>query len=231
MKSFRWSRTRAIAKKEFFHILRDPFTSGMAFILPLLVVVIFGYSMEFNQNNIDTAYLDLDVSPSSRLLLEKMNASGYFHLRAVRSPQEGMASVKSNQSKAFIYIPHEFDKKIQTKVSEKIQVLIDGTDSAAAGVIQRYLLSISQNLSVQILQSSKKSMTPLVSRYLFNPELNSRWFSIPGILVVIMAMLCTLLTSLTVAREWEKGSMELLLSTPVKPLEIILGKLLPYAII
>lgn len=230
MKLIKWSRTFAISKKEFFHIFRDPFTLGMAFILPLLVVVIFGYAMEFNQTNVDVSYLDLDNSPTSRLLLEKMVSSQYFRLHMVRSPEEGLNLVKASQTKAFLYIPPEFDKKVQSGISEKIQILIDGTDSSAAGVIQKYLLQVSQNLSLQIHQRTTPVTSPIVSRYLFNPELNSQWFSIPGIVVVIMAILCTLLTSLTVAREWEKGSMELLLSTPVRPLEIILGKLMPYAI-
>jgi len=229
MTFFKWSRTFAISRKEFFHIFRDPFTLGMAFVLPLLVVIIFGYAMEFNQNNVEVSFLDLDRSQSSRSLLEKMSSSSYFRLKQVRSPEEGMKSVKSNNSKAFIYIPPHFDKNIRSDVSEKIQVLIDGTDSAAAGVIQRYLIQITNNMSIKVHRNSRVSSSPFVSRYLFNPELNSKWFSIPGIMVVIMAILCTLLTSLTIAREWEKGSMELLLSTPVKPLEIILGKLFPYA--
>ncbi|MCB0412702.1 MAG: ABC transporter permease, partial [Bdellovibrionales bacterium] len=118
---------------------------------------------------------------------------------------------------------------VQSGKREKVQVLIDGTDSAAAGVINKYLVQISSDLSVRLMNRSFTPPVSFVSRYLFNPELNSKWFSVPGIAVVIMAILCTLLTSLTVAREWEKGSMELLLSTPVKPMEIIIGKLLPYA--
>lgn len=231
MSHFKLNRSKAIAKKEFFHILRDPFTLSMAFILPLFVVFIFGYAMEFNQKNVDTAYLDMDKTPSSRFLLEKMKSGGYFRLKEVLSTTEGFDYVKSNQAKAFLVIPPDFDKSIQSGIQKKVQLLIDGTDSSAAGIINKYLNKITSDVASHVNVRRIPNLIKLKVRYLFNPELNSKWFSIPGIAGVIMGILCILLTSLTVAREWEKGSMELLLSTPVRPLEIILGKLIPYACI
>jgi ABC-2 type transport system permease protein len=110
-----------------------------------------------------------------------------------------------------------------------VQVLVDAADNAAAGSVLSYLGQIQGRATERILGRAPREPVELRTRFLFNPELNSKWFVVPGLIVVIMSILAVLLTALTVAREWESGSMELLLSTPVRPLEIILGKLAPYA--
>lgn len=232
MDNFSFHRTLAVMKKEVYHISRDPFTVGVAVILPMVIAFIFGYAMEFNVKEIPTAFLDNDRSLTSRQLLETIGSSNYFKLEPVNSPDEGFSVIESDRVKAFIYIPHDFEKNVYSDSGIEVQVIVDGTDGSFVGAINGYLATISQSFNQNI--SGKKNESPkfaLATRYLFNQELNSKWFSIPGITVVIMAILCSLLTTLTVAREWENGSMELLLSTPVKPSEIILGKLTPYAVI
>ncbi len=229
MNSFSLSRAFAIFKKEVFHIARDPFTMGVAIALPVVMAFIFGYAMEFNIKEIPTAYLDSDYSATSRSLIAAIGSSEYFKLTSVRVPAEGLALMQSDKVKAFVIIPPNFEKNVIGGVGEDVQVLIDGTDGSFVGAIGGYLSLIGKRVNENIGAEVRPSPLQTRTRFLFNSELNSKWFSIPGITVVIMAILCSLLTTLTVAREWENGSMELLLSTPVQPIEVIVGKLAPYA--
>lgn len=229
MKHFDVGRAYAISQKEIYHVLRDPFTISLAILLPLMTVLIFGYAMEFNVKEIPTSYLDMDKTESSRIFLETMGSSNYFKLSLVKTPDEGLKAIESESAKAFLYIPPNFEKNIISGLGENIQIVIDGTDNSFVGAINGYLSLVKQMAIKKITGVESPSKVNIRTKYLFNPELNSQWFSIPGIAVVIMAILCSLLTTLTVAKEWENGSMELLLSTPVKPIEIIIGKLTPYA--
>ena len=231
MIEFSFNRTFAVMKKEVFHISRDPFTVGVALILPLAIAFIFGYAMEFNVKEIPTAVLDSDRSQTSRNLLESVGSSNYFILKPVQNIDEGFSEIESDRVKAFFFIPPNFEKNVNSGSGDEIQVIIDGTDGSFVGSISGYLTRISQSFNQRLNSNTLPPNTQLHFKYLFNSELNSKWFSIPGITVVIMAILCSLLTTLTVAREWENGSMELLLSTPIKPTEVILGKLTPYAVI
>lgn len=231
MSSFNVKRTLAIAKKEFFHVWRDPFTMSLAFLLPILTVFIFGYAMEFNSKEIQTTYLDLDKTQSSRKFIEIMGSSNYFKHSPALTADLGIKEIEADRAKAFVYIGPDFEKGLFSGAPQDVQVIIDGSEGSFVGSITGYLAEIRFRAVKSILDKEIKPNVDMRTRYLFNPELNSRWFSIPGIVVVIMGILCSLLTTLTVAKEWENGSMELLLSTPVKPIEIIIGKLIPYAAI
>lgn len=244
-----WHRMLAILRKEVAHILRDPFTLALALGLPVFMVMFFGIAMEFNVKAVPMSYLDSDKSPSSRLLLETFGSSNYFHLLPVDSPLAGVTSVQAERARAFMVIPPDFQKNLLSGRGTEIQILLDGADNSTVGAVSDYIARIQKRAIPRLLSAGaqdagksptgaqdagKSAMTPsepieLRSRYLFNPELNSKWFVVPGLVVVVMSILSILLTALTVAREWENGSMELLLSTPVQPSEIIIGKLAPYA--
>jgi len=227
--NFQWTRTRAIAVKEVAHITRDKFTLAMALVLPILIVTIFGLAIEFNLTDIPTGFLDYDKSQSSRELMESFSSSNYFHNMSVRTPSEAFANLESEKNKVVMIIPPNFEKDVLSGVGARVQVLVDAADGQAASSVLNYLSDI-QPRSIERLTGLRiPEKIHLKTRFLFNPELSSKWFTVPGLLVVIMTMLAILLTALTVAREWETGSMELLLSTPVQPLEIIIGKLAPYA--
>lgn len=227
---FSWRRVRAIARKEKAHILRDKFTLALALILPVVVVGIFGLAIEFNLNDIPAVVMDLDQTQTSRALQDSFGSSQFFKLNSVLSPIEGLDHLESERAKSFIIIPPGFEKNFSNGESTRVQVLIDAADGASAGSILSYLGPL-QNLFLKRQKNIETQIVELRTKFLFNPELNSRWFTVPGLSVIIMTMLAILLTALTVAREWETGSMELLLSTPVSPLEIILGKLTPYAVL
>lgn len=229
---FNLKRALAIAKKEKFHILRDPFTLTMATVLPVILVLIFGLAIEFNVKDISMTVHDSDKSASSRKVVETFTSSNYFVFKPTRSSiVESIKDLDSERAKAVIIIPPNFEKDLYSNNSPHIQFILDGADNSTAGVILGYLDGIQKAAIFKTSGESFKNPIELKSRYLFNPELNSSWFVVPGLAVVITAILSILLTALTVAREWETGSMELLLSTPVRPLEIIIGKLIPYTII
>jgi len=231
MKAFSLRRTVAVARKEVFHILRDPFTLGAALGLPVFMVVVFGIAIEFNIKNIPLAVSDSDQSQSSRRLLETFGSSNYFFVNKVSSPYEAMDHLASEEDRASLIIPLGFEKDLLAGRTSKVQMLLDGSDSSTVAPVLGYVGAIQNIASKRIANFNAKPPYEIRARYLFNPELNSRWFVIPGLNVMVMGILSVLLTALTVAREYENGSMELLLSTPIKPIEIIIGKLAPYGVL
>lgn len=229
---FNFKRALAIARKEKFHILRDPFTLTMATILPVLSVLIFGLAIEFNVKNIGLTVIDSDRTLSSRKLTEVFSSSQYFHINPARgSMLNAISDLDSEHSKAVLIIEPEFEHNLYASEKAKTQFILDGADNTTAGVILGYLGGIQQAANLKLTGTKASAPIELKTRYLFNPELSTPWFVIPGLAVVVITILSILLTALTVAREWENGSMELLLSTPVQPLEIIIGKLIPYTFI
>ena len=230
-RSFVWSRAMAVARKEVFHIWRDPFTLTLALGLPVLMVVVYGLAIDFNIKNIPLAVSDADRTQASRRLIDTFISSQYFLSRPAISPGEAVEAVNAERAKVCLIIPPHFEKDLLNGRNAQAQILVDGADNSTVGPVSAYIGSIGTLASKNILDFNPMAPYELRTRFLFNPELNSRWFVIPALAVVIMAILSIVLTSLTVAREWENGSMELLLSTPVHPLEIIVGKLAPYAVL
>ncbi len=225
---FNIRRAFSIARKEVRHIVRDPFTLGLAIGLPLLMVLFFGYAIDFNVHDIDLTVYDQDHSRASRQLAEAFQSSGYFNLHYRSLDLNPAATLDSGAAKAALFIDPHFARDIDREGTATAQVLIDGSDNSTAGVIGGYLSGIQMAAAQRITGQSAAQPVSLVTRYLFNGELNSRWFTVPGLSVVVLAIISIMLTALTVAREWENGSMEMLLSTPVSSLEIITGKLAPY---
>ena len=219
----------AVAKKEVFHILRDPFTLALALGLPVMMVIVYGVAIDFNIENVALAVSDSDQTQTSRRLVDTFDSSHYFLVHHAVSPAAASQDVVAERAKAALIIPPRFEKDLLDGRGGSAQILLDGADSSVVGPVSGYVSGIQTIASKRIGNFSPTPPYELRSRFLFNPELNSRWFVIPGLTVVVMAILSILLTSLTIAREWENGSMELLLSTPVQPLEIIVGKLTPYA--
>ena len=232
-------RVLAILRKEIFHVLRDPFTLIMALIMPLVMVLMFGSSIEFNVQKVPTVYIDHDHSQSSRTFLRTLGSSQYFSLFPARSVMEGFQMMEREKASAMVVIPPLFEEDLFGRGQSDIQVCQDGTDNSRVGAISGYFAQVQNKASqeicypegVAIAASASASSLPvdIKTRFLYNPELSSQWFIVPGLAAVIMAILSILLTALTIAKEWENGSMELLLSTPVHPVEIVMGKIIPYA--
>jgi len=221
-------RASAIALKEVRHILRDPFTLGLAILMPVIFVAVFGLAIEFNVKNIPVAVSDADKSSVSRQLVDVMGSSRFFVPFYVSTPNAAIGKINANAAKVALIIDKPFSRELALGKTARVQLLLDGSDSSTISSTVGYLASIGQHVASRVTGTPPQTAVTVKTRFLYNPELNSRWFSIPGLTVLILAVLSVLLTALTVAREWENGSMELLLSTPAQPLDIIIGKLIPY---
>ncbi len=225
-------RIKAIAKKELIQIRRDPLSLAMAFLMPVVLLFIFGYAITLDVDNLSTVVYDRDKSSLSRELIREFKESGYFSIVAYADRHDEIDGyLDSGSAKVAISIPEDFSKNIRTGREAQIQVVVDGSNSNTATIALGYIAGISDIFTGRLAGSR---ITPLIdarTRVWYNPELKSRYFIIPGLIAVIMSIIAALLTSLTVAREWERGTMEQLISTPVKTPELILGKLIPYFLI
>lgn len=228
MSAFSPHRALSVARKEVMHILRDPFTLALALGLPVMLVTFFGYAIDFEVKNLELAVSDRDNGPAARRLKEIFSASGYFKVRDAVRPAR---LLDSGEADAALFIGPGFSREARSGRPVSAQFVIDGSDNSKAAVMMGYLPGIRAAAMARPGEALPDPPLSIETRFLYNPELNSRWFTIPGLGAIIIGLLAILLTALTVAREWENGSMELLLSTPVRPLEIIIGKLAPYGLL
>jgi drug efflux transport system permease protein len=222
-------RIKAIAKKESLQILRDPLSLAMAFLMPVLLLLIFGYAITFDIDNIPAVVVDLDKSSLSREFAAELTASGYFTIIA-RPDRYGDIDpyLDSGKARLAVVIPADFSKKLQARRSSPVGVIIDGSDSNTATIAQGYVTAMAEQYSRRLAGSPLQPLMDARARVWFNPELKSRNFIIPGLIALILSVIVALLTSLTIAKEWERGTMEQLISTPLKTSELIIGKLIPY---
>jgi len=223
-KSFK--KIKAVALKEYRHIMRDKFTLSMGFGLPLFLLIFFGFIIELNYDKIPVFVKDANPSAQSRAFVQKLSAGGLFKPHYVFD-QDPVKYFERNETAVFINIDKDFGKFISYQQEGKrpqIQILLDGSDNSKAGLVLSYIPSIMSNAY------PAKQKYEIKTRFIFNGELNSRYFVIPGLIVIIIGLISILLSSLTIAKEWERGSMELLLSTGISPSEIILGKIFPYMV-
>ncbi len=231
--TFRFRRALAIARKEVMHIMRDPFTMVVALVIPVFLTVMFGFAIDLDIHDVRMAVYDADISQTSRVVYQKFIDSKYFVINEV-APLAARADrpLTTERSKLSLIIPHKFEEDLYNGRGAVAQVLLDGSDNTTVNLVANYVAGIEIALNQQYYESLSPQpplkQVKITPRFLFNPEQKSPWFIVPGLSVVILAILSILLTALTIAREWETGSMELLLSTPARPPEIILGKLLPY---
>jgi ABC-2 type transport system permease protein len=223
-------RAAALANKEVHHIVRDPYTLGMSIGLPVMMLLLFGEAISFDVKDVKISIQDQDHSTDSRMLADTIRGSGYFAVSTSRDNPE--LELSSERASAVVVIPAGFQREVGRGETPRAQLLVDGSDNATAGVVAGYMAGVAGVAwdHIRARESPPSAAPPItfVTQYLFNKELNSHWFMIPGLLVIIIGLLAVLMTALTVAREWENGSMEMLLSTPARPLDIILGKVAPY---
>ncbi len=226
------TRFAAIFRKEFRHIFRDPRSLMIAVMMPILMIFIYGHAIKFDIKNITLGINDQDRSKSSRELIAKFEKSGYFIINAYpENLQEIEKLFQQRKIKAAITIPYDYSKSININFNTKLQVIIDGSDSNTATVIMNYISSIMANISMELNFQLISSPIATTSRVWYNPNLESANFIIPGLVAIILMMICALMTSITIAREKETGTLEQILVSPIRPFEITFGKVLPYVII
>ncbi len=230
-------RIWAIARKEFTHVVRDPRSLGMAIAIPMLLLTLFGYALTLDVDDVPMVVWDQSESQASREFISRFGGSRYFSLRAyARTYPEVERSIDSGEALVGLIVPRDFAGHIESGRAAPVQLIVDGSDSNSATIAMGYADVVAQTYSEEVAIEDirrfggRRLQLPLgvQPRVWFNADLESKNYIIPGLIAVIMMVIAALLTSLTVAREWERGTMEQLISTPVKGRELILGKLLPY---
>jgi ABC-2 type transport system permease protein len=233
-------RLKAIALKEFLHIIRDPRSLALAVSIPVLLLLLFGFALTLDVDRIPTVVYDLDRTPRSRDLADHFLSSKYFQFQAVaRNYSHLQELLDSGQALMGLVIPVNFSRDLELNREATIQVLMDGTDANTATIALGYASAITLSYSQELLAQKMNRLgvgkiSPPIEpriRIWFNPDLESKNFIVPGLIAVIMAILAAILTSGTISREWERGTMEQLISTPIRKEELILGKLIPYFVI
>jgi ABC-2 type transport system permease protein len=235
-----WNRIREIFKKEFFQTLRDPRARALLFGPPLLQLILFGYAVNLDVENTHTAWMDMDHTPESRELLAAFQSSGYFQITAVpRDDSEIQRLMDQGKVQAVVRVLPGFSRDIKRGAAAPVQILVDGTNSNTAAIVSNYANQIVADSAGKLLAGISRPMrpagvTPLLTaqhRVWFNPDLRSRVYFVPGVIVNIIALVTVMLTAMSIVREKEIGTMEQLMVTPVTPIELIMGKLLPFAIL
>jgi ABC-2 type transport system permease protein len=219
-------------------VFRDWRTLLIAFVLPVIMILLFGYAITFDIRDLKLAVTDEDRTRASRALIERFTGSRYFKLVASPSdPMDLLALLDSGEAQIALSIPKDYGRNIGRGEGETVQVLLDGSESntatIAAGYVEAILSGLNLSTVTQVLSRGgvpSQGIPPvdMQIRVWFNPELNSTYTIVPGLIAVIMMMIAALLTSLTVVRERELGSLEGLIATPARKHEIIIGKMIPY---
>jgi ABC-2 type transport system permease protein len=224
----RAGRVLALARKETLQVARDPSAILIAFVLPAILLLLFAYAVSLDVRRVPIGLVLEADSAAARELAAAFSGTRYLAVTPARDRREVAADVIAGRLRGYVVIPQDFDRRLLTQVrAPLIQVIADGSQPNTANFVSSYSQGVVQNW----LASRQQSATPVAEfegRFWFNAELESRRFLVPGAIAIVMTMIGTLLTALVIAREWERGTMEAILSTPARIGEILAAKLLPY---
>jgi len=228
-------RIIAIARKEFLHILRDRRSLAVAILMPLLMVLLYGFAIDMDLKNIRVGILDFSNSSDSRTFIREMVSSKFIvESERLSNRNEIEPGFRQNKYRAVIIFPTDFGTSLIRNPITQIQIILDGADGTSAATVANYLSAVTVRLNKEFAKEDfgiERLPIEIRTRILFNPELKSAHFIVPGLAALIMMMICALLTSIALTREKETGTMEQILTTPVASPQVILGKLFPYMII
>jgi ABC-2 type transport system permease protein len=234
----KYRRLHAMFIKELHHITRDSRSLAMAIAMPMMLLLLYGYALSLDVDHIQTYIYDQDGTTASRNVVRQFQGSQYFEVAAfVHDYATIQHAIDTSKILIGIVIPRNFGKDLEAG-SGKVQVLVDGSDSNTASIAMGYAESVVQNYSAGVRTDviNRRGQHPpgpidARMRVWYNSSLESKNFIVPGLIGVIMMILAGQLTSLTIAREWEMGTMEQVLSTPLRPAEIVLGKMMAYFVV
>jgi ABC-2 type transport system permease protein len=233
-------RLRAVAVKELHHITRDARSLGMALAVPLMMLLLFGFALSLDVDRIPTYIYDQDQTSQSHALIRQFRGSRYFDIRGeVDNYAAVERAIDRSRILMGVVIPRDYSRTLGAGRQAQVQILLDGSDSNTASIALGYAETLVRNYSLAIRtdamnrRGGQRLPEPIDARLRvwYNSSLESRNYVVPGLVAVILQIIAALLTSLTIAREWEMGTMEQLLSTPLRPAELVLGKMLAYFLV
>ena len=234
-----YRRTRAIFIKELHHITRDARSLALALAMPVMMLLLYGYALSLDVDHIQTLIYDQDGTEASRDLMRQFQGSRYFDVAGfVSNYADIQRGIDSNKILVGVVIPRDFSRDLRSGHTANVQIIVDGSDSNTAAIAMGYAESIVRNYSAEAgvdLQNFRgRRLPPPIDarmRVWYNSSLESKNYVVPGLIAVILMIIAGQLTSLTIAREWEMGTMEQILSTPLRPAEMVLGKMLAYFVV
>jgi ABC-2 type transport system permease protein len=226
----RLRRIRALIRKETLQVVRDPSSVVVGFILPALLLMLFGFGVSFDASRVHVGLVIEEPTPETSMFVASLSNTPFFEVQRSADRRAFLDQLSAGRLNGVVVLGGDFSERLARGDTAGIQVITDGSDPNTAGLVTGYLQGAWQSWQRQrALSSGAKVLSPIVveSRFWFNPELESRRFLVPGSIGLIMMMIGALLTALVVAREWERGTIEALLATPVGIGEFIIGKLVP----
>lgn len=226
-------RLRALIVKEFAQIVRDPSTFLIALVLPLILLFMFGYAVSLDTSSTRIALVVEDSSAPALRLAQSYAASPFFEVTSSRSVQAARGAMVAGEARAIVVIPQDFGAQVKRGHLPQVQVATDGSQPNTASFAAAYAEGVFREWAAaeglgQDRPGARRPQIELSARYWYNPGLRSRYFLVPGSIAIVMTMIGTLLTALVVAREWERGTMEAMMATPISMAEFIASKVLPY---
>jgi ABC-2 type transport system permease protein len=221
---------RAIMRRELIDVLRDRRSLFLTFLYPISMLIMYGYGIRYDVDNVHLMVLDHSETPASRALVQELTSSGYFRLVAMAADErEVERALATERARAAVVIPRAFAAEVRGGKPTSVQVLIDGSDANTANIAQGYALAIVNRFAAG-LEGASESAAPIEveHRVWYNPELKSVNFIVPGVIAVIMMIVGAILTALSIVKEKERGTIEQILVSPIRPVEMIVGKIVPY---
>ena len=232
-----YRRLRAVFVKELHHIVRDARSLGMALAVPVMMLVLFGFALSLDVDRIPTLVCDQDGTAASRDLIRQFEGSRYFTITRFTAGTDAIdRAIDRSEVLMGVVIPRNYSRDAGLGREAAVQILLDGSDSNTASIALGYAETVVRNYSLALRSDMQNrrggaAFAPPVDarlRVWYNSSLESKNYVVPGLIAVILMIIAALLTSLTIAREWEMGTMEQILSTPLRPVEMVLGKMLAY---
>lgn len=232
----------AIARKEFIQIRRDKATIYMVFIFPVMMLILYGFGIRYDVKLVPITVFDQDASFESRQYLERFGESPYFEIiRYVTNYGELESDINRGAARIGVVVPPDFGERLSSNREAAVQVIVDGSDSNTATIALGYFSAITREYSSTVMMNQMEAMIRRTNlsippmavepRIWFNEDLQSVEFIVPGIIAIIMMIIGTLLTAVTIVKEKEQGTIEQIVSSPIKRHELMLGKVLPYAVL
>jgi len=217
-------------KKEFYHIFRDKRSLFILFGMPIAQILLFGFAITNEINNVDIAILDHSKDATTKEIIDKIAASKYFSIKQMVTQEEDIESVfQKGQVKSVLNFEKDFSKNLIKEHKATVQIITDATDPNTANTISNYVNAILRQYQTELNKEVAIAYQIIPeTRMVYNPELKSVYMFVPGVMTIILMLVSAMMTSISIAREKELGTMEVLLVSPLKPIQVIVGKVFPY---